>query len=129
MLVKENPTQAPPAKENPGLLRRMLERRRHEETDGDSGALKESALDLADIQGHSPRLQNADGPPSPVDIRNSGTSAQATRPARKRRRIRCPANHYCGGLARGVRARPGDNPTDAPRHKPDYCLNNRVEQV
>ena len=24
---------------------------------------------------------------------------------------------------------PGDNPTDAPRHKPDYCLNNRVEQV
>ena len=42
---------------------------------------------------HSPRLQNADGAAFLADGRNSGTSAQATRTARKRRRIRGPANH------------------------------------
>ena len=37
----------------PGVLRRLLGRRRHEPsgTDGDSAAAEESALDLADIQG------------------------------------------------------------------------------
>ena len=96
--------------EGPGLLRRLLGRRRHERsgTDGDSAAMEESALDLADIQGFVLRaLQNADGAAFPVDGRNSGTSAQATRTARERRRIRRPADHDCRGLARGVRARTG----------------------
>ena len=56
---------------------------------------------------HSPRLQNADGAAFPVGGRRSGTSAQATRTARKRRRIRCAANHDRRGLARRVRTRAG----------------------
>ena len=56
---------------------------------------------------HSSRLQNADGAAFLVGGRNSGTSAQATRTARERRRIRRPADHDCRGLARGVRARTG----------------------
>ena len=52
-LAKEHNTQAVPAMRGSGLLRRFLGRRRHEnpQTDGGSGAVERSALDLADVQG------------------------------------------------------------------------------
>ena len=52
-LAKEIKAPPAPAREDPGLLRRMLRRRRREnaQTEGDSGTMDRSALDLADIQG------------------------------------------------------------------------------
>ena len=52
-MAKEIKAPAAPAREAPGLLRRMLRRRRREnaQTEGDSGTMDKSALDLADIQG------------------------------------------------------------------------------
>ena len=72
---------------------------------------------------HSPRLQNAGGAAFLADGEYSGASAQATRTARERRRIRRPADHHGRGLARRVRARAGRRSRCAPRRKPDYCLN------
>ena len=93
----------------PGLLRRLLGRRRHEPPG--PMAIRRPGRVGARPRGHSgvhsPRLQNADGAAFLVDGRSSGTSAQATRTARERRRIRRPADHHCRGLARGVRARTG----------------------
>ena len=125
-MAKENKTQAAPAKEGPGLLRRMLGQRRHEdpETDGDSGALEKSALDLADIQGIILR-----GYRMPM-VRHF--SLTVGNPAQARRQLGrlvsgdesdvpqiTTAEDWRVGFAPG----PGDNPTDAPRRKPDYCLN------
>ena len=52
-MAKEIKAPTAPAREAPGLLRRMLRRRRREnaQTEGDSGTMDKSALDLADIQG------------------------------------------------------------------------------
>ena len=106
-MAKENKTQAAPAKEGRGILRRMLGRMRHatQKLITIRGPRKVHARPRGHSGVHSPRLQNADGAAFLIDGRSSGTSAQATRTARKRRRIRRPANHYCRGLARGVRAR------------------------
>ena len=98
------------AMRGPGLLRRLHGRARHGPpgAGGDSPAPDEAALDLADIQGFVLR-----GYRMPMvrhfllAVRDPGTSAQATRTARERRRIRRPADHHCRGLARGVRARTG----------------------
>ena len=123
----ENERQVAATKEGRGLLRRLLRRRRHEdpETDGDSRATEKSALDLADIQGFILR-----GYRMPMvrhfllTVGDSGTRAQATRTARQRRRIRCPANHHRRGLARGVRARTGrqsrGGPTSQARLLPQH---------
>ena len=108
-MAKETTTQAEPAKERPGLLRRLFDRGRHEspETEWRFGAPgKVRARSRGHSGDHSPRLQNADVAAFPVDGRRSGTSTQATRTPGKRGRSRRPANHYCRGLARGVRARP-----------------------
>jgi hypothetical protein len=95
-----------------GLLRRMR---------GGMARMEESALDLADIQGFILRDLGTDGATLRVDS-ESPARAQATRTARKRRRIRRPANHHCRGLARGVAPGPATIPR-LPRRKPDYCLN------
>jgi deferrochelatase/peroxidase EfeB len=119
-LVKENKTQAAPAKEGPGLLRRLLGRR----TDGDSGATEMSALDLADIQGlilrgyRMPMLRHfLLTVENPAQARNqlgrlvSGDESDAPQIT--------TAEDWHVGFAPG----PGDNPAEAPRRKPDYCLN------
>ena len=94
---------------SPGLLRRLLGRGGM--SSGDRWRFGGPGRVGARPRGHSgvrsPRVHDADGAAFPVDGRNSGTSAQATRTARERRRIRRPADHHGRGLARGVRARTG----------------------
>ena len=112
--------------ENPGLLRRLLRRRRREnaQTEGDSRTMDKSALDLADIQGFILR-----GYRMPM-VRHF-LLAVAT-PAHARRQLGrlvsgdesdapqiTTAEDWHVGFAPG----PGDNPAAAPRRKPDYCLN------
>ena len=95
-------------------------RRRH----GDSRASAESALDLADIQGFVLR-----GYMMPV-LRHFLLRVEA--PAQARRQLGrlvngdesdspqvTTAEDWHVGFGPG----PKDNPADAPRHKPDYCLN------
>ena len=112
--------------EGPGLLRRLLGRRRHEPpgTDGDSAAVEESALDLADIQGFILRAYRM-----PM-VRHFLLTVGA--PAHARRQLGrlvsgdesdvpqiTTAEDWHVGFAPG----PGDDPAAAPRRKPDYCLN------
>ena len=125
-LAKEYNSQGAPAMKGPGLLRRLLGRRRHEPpgTDGDSAAAEESALDLADIQGFVLR-----GYRMPM-VRHFLLTVGA--PAQARRQLGrlvsgdesdvpqiTTAEDWHVGFAPG----PGDDPADAPRRKPDYCLN------
>ena len=125
-MAKENQTQEALAEEGQGFLRRMLDRRRHEnmKTDGDSGGLEKPALDLADIQGFILR-----GYRMPM-VRHFLLTVGA--PAQARRQLGrivsgdesevpqiTTAEDWHVGFACG----PGDNPADAPRCKPDYCLN------
>ena len=110
----------------PGLLRRLLGRRRHEPpgTDGDSAAAEESALDLADIQGFI--LRGYRMPMVRHFLLTVGTPAQARR--QLGRLVSgdesdvpqiTTAEDWHVGFAPG----PGDDPAAAPRRKPDYCLN------
>ena len=125
-MAKEIKTPAAPATEEPGLLRRMLRRRRREnaQPEGKSGTMDKSALDLADIQGFILR-----GYRMPM-VRHF-LLAVAT-PAHARRQLGrlvsgdasdapqiTTAEDWHVGFAPG----PGDNPAAAPRRKPDYCLN------
>ena len=125
-MAKEIKAPAAPARETPGLLRRVLRRRRREngQTEGDSGTIDKSALDRADIQGFILR-----GYRMPM-VRHF-LLAVAT-PAHARRQLGrlvsgdesdtpqiTTAQDWHVGFAPG----PGDNPAAAPRRKPDYCLN------
>ena len=124
-MAEENKTQAAPAEEGRGLLRRMFGRRRHEnpETDSDLGSDR-STLDLADIQGFILR-----GYRMPM-VRHFLLTVGI--PARARRQLGrlisgdesdtpqiTTAEDWHVGFGPG----PGDDPTDAARRKPDYCLN------
>ncbi|MGC1671512.1 MAG: hypothetical protein WA739_04580, partial [Candidatus Acidiferrales bacterium] len=125
-MAKENETQVAPAKEGWGLLRRIFDRKRHEnpETNGGPGTIEKSALNLGDIQGIILR-----GYRMPM-LRHFLLTVE--NPARARRQLgrlvggdesNAPqittAEDWHVGFAPG----PGDNPADAPRRKPDYCLN------
>ena len=125
-MAKENQTQVAPAKEGRGLLRRIFDRKRHEnpETNGGSGTSEKSALDLGDIQGFILR-----GYRMPL-LRHFLLTVE--NPAQARRQLGrlvsgnesdapqiTTAEDWHVGFAPG----PGDNPADAPRRKPDYCLN------
>ena len=107
-------------------LRGLLGRTRHEnhETDGRSGAIEGSALDLADIQGfilrayRMPMVRHfllAVGDPAGARRQLgrlvSGDESDAPQIT--------TAEDWQVGFAPG----PRDNPADAPRHTPDYCLN------
>ena len=105
----------------PRLLRRLHGRARHEppETDGDSAAPEESALDLADIQGFI--LRGYRMPMVRHFLLSVGTPAQARR--QLGRLVSgdesdvpqiTTAEDWHVGFAPG----PGDNPADAPRRKP-----------
>ena len=122
-MAKDDKAQAP-VKEGDGLLHRVLDRLRHEEHHGDSRALKKSALDLADIQGII--LRGYRMPMVRHFLLTVGTPAQARRQLGRLAsgdesdapQITTAADWHVG-FAPG----PADNPTDAPRRKPDYCLN------
>ena len=115
-----------PAMKGPGILRRLLGRRRHEPrgTDGASAAAEESALDLADIQGFI--LRGYRMPMVRHFLLTVGTPAQARR--QLGRLVSgdesdvpqiTTAEDWHVGFAPG----PRDDPAAAPRRKPDYCLN------
>jgi Dyp-type peroxidase family len=125
-LAKENKTQEPPAKEGEGLLRRMVDRIRHEnpQTDGDSGAMEKSSLGLADIQGFILR-----GYRMPM-VRHFLLTVE--NPAQAHRQLGrlvsgdesdVPQITTAADWHVGFVPGPRDNPADAPRRKPDYCLN------
>ena len=110
----------------PGLLRRLQGRARHEtpEAGGDSPAPDEAALDFADIQGFVLR-----GYKMPI-VRHFLLAVRT--PAQARRQLGrlvsgdesdvpqiTTAADWRVGFAPGF----GDNPAEAPRHTPDYCLN------
>ena len=125
-MAKDIKASAAPAREAPGLLRRLLRRRRGEnaQTEGNSRTMDKSALDFADIQGFIVR-----GYRMPM-VRHF-LLAVAT-PAHARRQLGrlvsgdesdapqiTTAEDWHVGFAPG----PRDNPAAAPRRKPDYCLN------
>ena len=108
----------------PALLHRLLGRHEPLRTEGDAQAVKESALDLADIQGIIFR-----GYRMPM-VRHFLLTVGA--PARARRQLGrlvsgdesdvpqiTTAEDWHVGFAPG----PGDDPAASPRRKPDYCLN------
>ena len=107
-------------------LRGLLGRTRHEnqETDGRSEAIEGSALDLADIQGFILRAYRM--PMVRHFLLAVGVPAQARRQLGRLvsgDESDAPqittAEDWQVGFAPG----PRDNPADAPRHTPDYCLN------
>ena len=110
----------------PGVLGRLLGRRRHGPlgTDGGSAAAEEPALDLADIQGFV--LRGYRMPMVRHFLLTVGTPAQARR--QLGRLVSgdesdvpqiTTAEDWHVGFAPG----PGDDPSTVPRRKPDYCLN------
>ena len=109
---------------SPGFVRRLLGRQDHPGSNGESSAVAASGLDLADIQGFVLRAYMM-----PM-VRHFLLRVEA--PAQARRQLGrlvsgdeadvpqvTTAEDWHVGFAPG----PGDNPADAPRHKPDYCLN------
>ncbi len=108
------------------LLGRLVRRRRHdrEQIDGDSGTRKQAALDLADIQGFVLRAYRM-----PM-VRHFLLAVSV--PAQARMQLGrlvsgdesdtpqvTTAADWHVGFAPG----PRDDPADAPRFTPDYCLN------
>ena len=110
----------------PGVLRRLLGRRRHDPsgTGGGSVAAEKAAFDLADIQGFI--LRGYRMPMVRHFLFTVGTPAQARR--QLGRLVSgdesdvpqiTTAEDWHVGFAPG----PGDDPAAVPRRKPDYCLN------
>ena len=110
----------------PGLLRRLHSRRRHEprETDGDSAPLEGPALDLADIQGFI--LRGYRMPMVRHFLLTVGVPAQGRRQLGRLvsgDESAVPQITTAEDWHVGFGPGPGDNPADAPRRTPDYCLN------
>jgi len=117
-MSQDNKTEAPPAKGSGGRLGRLFGRGVH-------GVLgSKTALDLGDIQGFILRgyrmpmvrhfLLTVGGPAAARKLLGrlvSGDESDAPQIT--------TAEDWHVGFAPG----PGDNPTDPPRRKPDYCLN------
>jgi deferrochelatase/peroxidase EfeB len=122
----ENKTQAPQAKTSGGLLGRIFGRGEHETSlvDAHSEKPTKSTLDLADIQGFILR-----GYRMPM-VRHFLLTVNVPAEARKllgrlvsgdesdAPQITTAENWHVG-----FEPGPGDNPAEAPRRKPDYCLN------
>ena len=125
-MSQENKTEEPPAQESGGFFRRMFDRAEHYTSTPktQSRTTTKTALDLADIQGFILR-----GYRMPM-VRHFLLSAGVAAKARKLlgRLVSgdesdapqiTTAEDWHVGFAPG----PGDNPAEAPRRKPDYCLN------
>jgi len=123
---QENKTEEPPAQESGGFFRRMFDRAEHYTSTPktQSRTTTKTALDLADIQGFILR-----GYRMPM-VRHFLLSAGVAAKARKLlgRLVSgdesdapqiTTAEDWHVGFAPG----PGDNPAEAPRRKPHYCLN------
>ena len=110
----------------PGVLRRLLGRRRHEPsgTGGGPAAAEGPALDLADIQGFI--LRGYRMPMVRHFLLTVGTPAQARRQLGRLvsgDESDVPQITTAGDWHVGFAPGPGDDPAAAPRRKPDYCLN------
>jgi deferrochelatase/peroxidase EfeB len=123
---QDSKTQEPPAQESGGFLRRMFGRAEHYTStpNTQSRTTAKTALDLADIQGFILR-----GYRMPM-VRHFLLTVRVPAEARKLlwRLVSgdesdapqiTTAEDWHVGFAPG----PGDNPDEAPRRKPDYCLN------
>ncbi len=117
-------TEEPKVKEGEGFLRRLFDRIDPSAGDTRSGSAGKSTLDLGDIQGiilrgyRMPMVRHfllSVGVPAAarkmLGRLVSGDEADAPQIT--------TAEEWQVGLAPG----PGDNPAEAPSHKPDYCLN------
>ena len=110
----------------PGVLRRLLGRRRHEPSGAGGGpaAAEGPALDLADIQGFI--LRGYRMPMVRHFLLTVGTPAQARRQLGRLvsgDESDVPQITTAGDWQVGFAPGPGDDPAAAPRRKPDYCLN------
>jgi deferrochelatase/peroxidase EfeB len=122
----EDKTQAPPSKGSGGFLGRLFGRSEHETPKGGdhAGPSTRSALDLGDIQGFILR-----GYRMPM-VRHFLLTV--VNPANARKLLArlvsgdesdAPQITTAEDWHVGFEPGPGDNPADAPRRKPDYCLN------
>ena len=117
-MSQDDKVQTPPAKGRGGLLGRLFGRGDHESQD------TKTALDLGDIQGFI--LRGYRMPMVRHFLLSGGNSANARKLLGRLvsgEESDAPqittAEDWHVGFAPG----PGDNPADAPRRKPDYCLN------
>ena len=117
-MSQDDKVQTPPAKGRGGLLGRLFGRGDHESQD------TKTALDLGDIQGFI--LRGYRMPMVRHFLLTVGNSANARKLLGRLvsgEESDAPqittAEDWHVGFAPG----PGDNPADAPRRKPDYCLN------
>ena len=110
----------------PRLLRRWLGRGRHEPpgTDGDSAAVEESELDLADIQGFILRAYRM------PTVRHFLLTVEDAAAARRQlgRLVNgdesdVPQITTAADWQVAFAPGPADDPAAAPHHQPDYCLN------
>jgi deferrochelatase/peroxidase EfeB len=121
---EDNKTQAPEQKESGGLLRRVFGHSEPKSSGSDSVVTKKSSLNLADIQGFILRgyrmpivrhfLLTVDDPGAARKILGklvSGDESEAPQIT--------TAEDWHVGFEPG----PGDNTTELPRRKSDYCLN------
>ncbi len=124
LLAKQDKTQVAPAREGEGILRRILGRHEPPKTDADPRAMEKSGLDLADIQGLILRRYRM------LMVRHFLLTVGI--PAQARRQLRrlvsgdesdVPQITTAEDWHVGFEPGPGDNLTEAPRRKPDYCLN------
>jgi deferrochelatase/peroxidase EfeB len=116
----------PPAKTIGGLLGHLFKRGEHQtlESDPHSGADKRSTLDLGDIQGFI--LRGYRMPMVRHFLLTVGVSAEARKALGRLvsgDESDSPQITTAEDWHVGFEPGPGDNPDEAPRRKPDYCLN------
>jgi deferrochelatase/peroxidase EfeB len=123
---ENNEAQTPAAKESGGFFRGLFGRAKHEVPRSDSGSRSgsEHPLDLGDIQGFILR-----GYKMPM-VRHFLLTVGVPAAARKLlgrlvngNESDVPQITTAEDWRVGFEPGPGDNPADAPRRKPDYCLN------
>ncbi|HEY2119490.1 MAG TPA: hypothetical protein VGH37_09930 [Candidatus Acidoferrum sp.] len=122
-MSQDNTTKTASTKESGGLLRRVFGRAEEKTVDAKSGATR-STLNLADIQGFIVR-----GYRMPI-VRHFLLTVGVPAAARKilGRLVSgdesdTPQITTAEDWHVGFEPGPGDNPTEPPRRKPDYCLN------
>ncbi|HWO32423.1 MAG TPA: hypothetical protein VNO32_26810, partial [Candidatus Acidoferrum sp.] len=125
-MSQDNKVQSPQGKDSGGFLRRVLGLGRQEKTGNGahSGTTKKSTLNLADIQGFIVR-----GYRMPM-VRHFLLTVCVPAEARKilgrlviGNEADTPQITTAEDWHIGFEPGPGDNPSEPPHHKPDYCLN------
>src|SRR5580704_13741863 len=114
--------QAPPERRSPGFFRRLFKQGGNGPES--AGPLRKNALDLADIQGFI--LRGYRMPMVRHFLLTVGVPAEARRLLGRfvsGNEVEAPQITTAEDWHVGFEPGPGDNPDDAPRRKPDYCLN------